>query len=669
MFTWRGALVVAAGLLVVAAVGDATLQVVFRPRVMAAVSRLAGVPASAARLRVSPFGAVHLRGLRAGDAVTVRSLHVELALGSLLEGDLRPTRVTADGVRVRLDDGLATLRTWRERATRGRGGGARDGVPRRPLTIEADDVEVVSIPHGATFRAVRLEGALGAQAVILTGQVVTLGAGPATLQAAIVRLEAPASLAPPMSVELSGGRALVHDRLLADRLAASLRLDPGGGEARVTAQAPGSEGAAQEASLTARFGDDGGEARVAASAFPLRPLAKLLAPAGLLVDQTTAELELSGRWRGPLRRGMDVGAAGHVTARNLGLRHARLAARDVTGINATLDGSARVRGDVVEIDRATLQLGATRATVRASLAALGARPRLSLWATLPEAGCQDLVDALPAGLAPALKGLQLTGRLSASLALTIDWAQLDHVEHEESIDARACRVLVDPPAADVVALKRPFTHHVVDAAGQPRELALGPANASYRPLPQISRHVVSAFLTAEDRRFWHHSGFDAAMLGKALAHDLAAGRVEKGASTITQQLAKNLFLQPDRTIGRKLEEAVIAWRLEQVLAKQRILELYLNAIELGPGLYGVAEATQAYFGKDVAAVGPLEAAHLAALTPNPKLFARRIEVPEARARWLAHLYDLLGMMQRAHRLTPEEVEAARARGLQLRPSG
>jgi hypothetical protein len=661
--------VVASGLLVVAAVGDATLQVVFRPRVMLAVSRVVGAPASAASLRVSPFGAIHLRGLRAGDAVAVRSLDVDLTLEGVLEGELRPTRVSASGVRVRLDDGMATLRAWRDRATRGRGAGTHDGAARRPLLLEAEDVEVTSVPQGATLRALRLEGAAGAQAVTLTGQVVTLSAGPAALQAATVRLEAPASLSPPLSVELSGGRFLVHESLLADGLGASLRLDPGGGELRVTAKAPGSEGAAHEASLSARFGDDGGEARLAAAAFPVRALAKVLAPAGLLVEQTTAELELSGRWRGPLRRGMDLGATGHVTARNLSLRHSRLAARDVTGINATLDGTARVRGDTVEIDRATLQLGATRATVRASLAALGARPRLALWLTLPEAGCQDLVDALPTGLAPALKGLQLSGRLSASLELKIDWARLDRIEHEESLDARVCRVLVDAPAADVVALKGPFTHRVVDAAGRSRDFALGPANPSYRPLARISRHVVSAYLTAEDRRFWRHAGFDGAMLGKALAHDLAAGRVEKGASTITQQLAKNLFLQPARTIGRKLEEAVIAWRMEQVLPKQRILELYLNAIELGPGLYGVAEATQAYFGKDVMTLGPLEAAHLAALTPNPKLFARRIEAPEARARWLAHLYDLLGMMQRAHRLTPEEVESARARGLQLRPSG
>jgi hypothetical protein len=658
--------VVAGGLLVLAAVGDATLQVVVRPRAMAAVARLAGAPASAERVRVSPFGSVHLRGLRAGDSVTVRSLRIDLELGAALEGQVRPTRVVAEGVRVRLDNGLASLHAWRDRARPGRGHAAHDGTAPRTLLIEATDVEVASVPHGAMFRAAHLDAAAGGRAVTVSGHEVTMRVGPAAVVAATVRLEAPASLAPPVSLELSGGRALVHQDLLADRLTASLRLDPGGGEVRATARAPGAEGAVREATLSVRFGDDGGEARLSAAAFPLRALAPVLAPAGLLVEQTITELELSGRWRGPLRRGMDVGATGHVTAHDLGVRQPRLAARDVTGIHATLDGSARVRGDVVEIDRATLQLGAIRATVRASLAALAAKPRLALYATLPEAGCQDLVDALPTGLAPALQGLQLSGRLSANLALTIDWAQLDHIDHEESIDARACRALRDPPAADVTALRGPFKHRVVDKAGRPREFTLGPENPSYRPLAGISQYVVSAFLTAEDRRFWRHSGFDGAMLGKALAHDLATGRVEKGASTITQQLAKNLFLQHDRTIGRKLEEAVIAWRMEQVLSKRRILELYLNAIELGSGLYGVAEATRAYFGKDVATVGPLEAAHLAALTPNPKLFARRIEAPEARARWLDHLYELLAMMQRAHRVTPGEAEAARARGLSLR---
>jgi monofunctional biosynthetic peptidoglycan transglycosylase len=209
-----------------------------------------------------------------------------------------------------------------------------------------------------------------------------------------------------------------------------------------------------------------------------------------------------------------------------------------------------------------------------------------------------------------------------------------------------------------------------DGTGGTREIVLGVENPSFSPLGRISRHLVSAFLTAEDRRFWRHGGFDAAMLGRALSHDIAVGRIEKGASTITQQLAKNMFLSKDRTLGRKLEEAVIAWRMEQLLSKRRILELYLNAIELGPGLYGVHEAAQYYFGKLPSDLGPLEAAHLAALTPNPRLFARRFGGEDgASERWLNHLYDLIAMMRRSNRLTAEEAATARARGLRLRPHG
>jgi hypothetical protein len=665
----QGALVLGGGLLVLVAVGDATLQAVARPRVMAACARLLGAPVHADRLRVSPFGHVSMRGLRAGTAVAAARLEVDLDVTAALDGRVRPTRVTAAGVRLRLADGLATARAWRDRLPRGRPGGTGAAATRAPLLVTVTDLEVTSVPQALTIRARLLEGLLGDRAAEVTVQGVSAATGPLLLRAATARVAAPANLAPPFTAGLDQGEVLVAGVPFAAPLTATLRLDPGGGELQVVARAPGTAAPRGQSALSARFGDDGGEARLTAAAFPCAPLAPVLAPAGVLTGGTTLDAELSARWRGPLHRGMEVGASGRVAVRGLGLRHRRLAARDVTGIDARIDGGARLRGDDLEIDRATLQLGAVRATIRASLASLATRPRLALYASLAEAGCQELADAVPTGLAPALRGIKLSGRLSASLGLNIDWAQLDRIEHEETIDAHACRVLRDAPAANVLALKHPFPHQVSDAAGRPREFLLGPSNPSFRPLDRISRHVVSAFLTAEDRRFWRHSGFDAAMLGRALAHDLAAGRVEKGASTITQQLAKNLFLQPDRTIGRKLEEAVIAWRMEQVLTKRRILELYLNAIELGPGIYGVAEAAHRYFGKDAQALGPLEAAHLAALTPNPRFFVRRIEAPGARERWLHHLYSLLAMMQRAHRVTPEEAEAARARGLQLRPHG
>src|SRR5207302_4623890 len=124
-------------------------------------------------------------------------------------------------------------------------------------------------------------------------------------------------------------------------------------------------------------------------------------------------------------------------------------------------------------------------------------------------------------------------------------------------------------------------------------------------------------VAAEDGKFFRHHGFDADMIRHALDHDLEAGRIDKGASTITQQLVKNLYLSGERTIARKLEEAVLAWRAEQLLDKRRILELYLNLAELAPGVHGLADGAERYFGKLPDQLSGDEAAQLAALLPAP----------------------------------------------------
>src|SRR5262249_54821563 len=146
----------------------------------------------------------------------------------------------------------------------------------------------------------------------------------------------------------------------------------------------------------------------------------------------------------------------------------------------------------------------------------------------------------------------------------------------------------------------------------------GPKNPDWRPLEAISPHLQAAFLTAEDAGFYSHHGFEPGMIRRALIENLKRGRVTRGASTISQQLVKNLYLDQTRTFARKLQEAALTWRLDQVVPKRRILELYLNAIELGPGTFGVRQAARRYFGKEPQALSPLEAAHLASVAPNPR---------------------------------------------------
>jgi len=137
------------------------------------------------------------------------------------------------------------------------------------------------------------------------------------------------------------------------------------------------------------------------------------------------------------------------------------------------------------------------------------------------------------------------------------------------------------------------------------------------PYAAIAPSVKRAVLVAEDINFFSHQGFDLGEIRVAVTRALEDGEPPRGASTITQQIAKNLWLSPSRNPLRKLEEAILTWQLERTLPKRRILELYLNVVELGPGVYGVEAASRRYFAKPASEVTDDEAAELAASLPSP----------------------------------------------------
>jgi len=152
------------------------------------------------------------------------------------------------------------------------------------------------------------------------------------------------------------------------------------------------------------------------------------------------------------------------------------------------------------------------------------------------------------------------------------------------------------------------------------------------PLKRISPYLKEAVIIAEDAKFWGHEGFDFEAMKDAIQRDIKARRFKYGASTITQQLAKNLYLKPSRNPLRKLREAVLVWRLERELTKARILELYLNVAEWGEGIYGVEAAARHYFGKSAEFLSPYEAAQLAVTLPSPRRFNPSSDSSYARKR-------------------------------------
>src|SRR5207249_6268459 len=182
------------------------------------------------------------------------------------------------------------------------------------------------------------------------------------------------------------------------------------------------------------------------------------------------------------------------------------------------------------------------------------------------------------------------------------------------------------------------------------------------PLDKIPRQLVNALVAIEDSRFFEHRGLDFVGIARAAITNLASGKIRQGASTITQQLARSLFLSPERDYERKAKEALLALKMEQVVGKEQILELYLNQIYFGHGAYGVQSAAQTYFGKEVGQLTVAEAAYLAGLPKGPADYSPYYH-PEASKKRQA---TVLRRMVEERFITTAEAETAMAEAVAFR---
>jgi hypothetical protein len=355
--------------------------------------------------------------------------------------------------------------------------------------------------------------------------------------------------------------------------------------------------------VVGRFVDGTLGGRATLESLALSPAGGVLQRFGLLVDDAhaTGALDVRSSGEGELL------LKGKLAFDGVRMQHRALAGRPIGPLDLTLDGGVRIGpAHAVAVDKLTVSTGPLAMVLDGALTRSGT---FLAEVALRRAGCADLLRALPHDLLPALDGLVLEGALGGRLTLAGDTARL-HDLASLALDVKldvGCRVLGDPPLADVRALGTSLGWRGLDLA-QP----------AWRPLPSLPPAVVRAFLVSEDGHFFQHHGFDLDMIRRALAADLVLGRIDRGASTLSQQLVKNLYLSGERTAARKLEEAVLTWRLEQLVPKRRILEYYLNLVEFGPGVYGIADAAEKYFGKEPEEIAGNEAAQLAALLPAPR---------------------------------------------------
>ena len=261
------------------------------------------------------------------------------------------------------------------------------------------------------------------------------------------------------------------------------------------------------------------------------------------------------------------------------------------------------------------------------------------------ASCQAVLDSLPTSLLPALQGARVGGTYEARGQLSFDTRSLDDLELSYDIQDQ-CHITDVPEPLSRDHFRVAFTHRIYLPDGTTSEHLTGPGTKDWTPLGAVSPYMEVAVMTTEDGAFLKHRGFNRGAIRSSLIANLKARRFVRGASTITMQLAKNLFLSREKTISRKLEEVVLTEYLEQAFTKDELLELYFNVIEFGPGIYGIGPAADYYFGRTPGELNFAECLFLGSLLPAPLRYSKMHDADEAPEAWMK---NLRGTMQIANK--------------------
>jgi hypothetical protein len=375
----------------------------------------------------------------------------------------------------------------------------------------------------------------------------------------------------------------------------------------------------------------------------------IVGPPGIELSVDVRPGEGSGTWV----------ATGEVGVHGVTVDSPKVAREPLTNVSFDVSGTFAldVPNRSATVEQGRLRVGEVEMGFNAAFALHEGTPAFRVAIAGSRTRCQDLLDALPAPLRADLPGLEFEGSVDFHVAFDVDFADLKSTEFDLNATSR-CRVVAADGAIEMERLRGTFRHEIVLPDGRTETVMTGPGSPDWVPLSEISRYMVSAVVTTEDARFFRHSGVSIADLRAAIVRDLREGRFASGGSTIDMQVVKNVFLDREKSVARKLQELILTWWLDQALDKNQIMELYLNVIEYGPAIYGIGPAARTFFGRTPADLSPLEAIYLAKLLPEPLARYRMYEAGAVSPGWRTRLDNLLARMRDHGELTEEEYQAA-----------
>jgi len=340
---------------------------------------------------------------------------------------------------------------------------------------------------------------------------------------------------------------------------------------------------------------------------------------------------------------------------SLSVVHRALAEEPVRGLDFAwrANGVAELDGSLFRLDDGKVELGAIRLEAFGAIENKKDYVRIDGRANVPISDCQKMFDSLPRAFIPKLGGMTMAGAFSLRSGFSLDTRHPDDMKIDWDLKNH-CRITKAPPEIDVIRFSGPFRLNVYDEHGEKVEIVSGPGTPDWVPMHAISPFMEAAVTTTEDGGFRNHGGFDKAAIKNSIRDNLRAGRFLRGASTISMQLAKNLYLEREKNLSRKLQEAVLTTYLEQTLTKDEILELYFNVVEFGPMIYGIGPAAAHYFDTSASDLSLGQALFLTSILPAPKrtYFSPSGQVTKG---WLGYLHRLMKIMRDRKKINDQEL--------------
>ncbi len=342
---------------------------------------------------------------------------------------------------------------------------------------------------------------------------------------------------------------------------------------------------------------------------------------------------------------------------NLSIRSAALSDEPVAGLELAfrIKGDGRLDGSHLHVDTGEVDLGALRVLGEGDYDRIKDAHRVHGAFEVPLTACQSMLDSVPKGLVPRLQGMRMAGSFALKGKASFDTGHLDRGFVLDWDTSNTCRVTEAPPEINVQRFRQAFTRTTYDPQGRPQPLETGPGTAPWVSLGAISKFMEVAVLTTEDGGFHRHHGFDQEAIRNSIRENLRKHKFVRGASTISMQLAKNLYLDRGKNLSRKLQEAILTMYLEQELTKEQMIELYFNVVEFGPMIYGIGPAARYYFDAPASELSLGQALYISSIMPNPKVqhFGAGNAVASG---WMSYLRKLMKLARDRSRITEEELD-------------